>query len=389
MKRRDVLKSMATAGAVALLPPGAAGLETVPVGRTKPIEILTNHYTWYSLPWSDKANTVPLRGYYDSTDLAVIEAQNKEKNFFGLTTDCVSWWGPEAPSFLKFQEGYLKAANFRTRQFCFGYQIAARLRQSSALVRSPRESLGRLDPSGRPIEGIWKKKYYFDFADPYNRDTFLSDIEFLGTYFGEENYHRIDGRPVIYIWLDNLKNFGNVSRQVRRKVYLIGSEPILFPPEPSETERLDRPNWYDAITCYGINPVVVAKTYRTLNADFLAEYTRCVRTYVWLLKTRAPETKLLLPVQFTYHDNRGNYDPKDGRCRVLTCEKEEGPAFLDRVRSLFEEVPRITGILVTSYNEHYEGTAVEPNIFKGVGGQTIGYGSRWLINLKKYFKPAA
>jgi hypothetical protein len=389
MKRRDILKTFAAAGAASLLDRPGLGLGTPAAARVKKAEILIDHYTWYRQPWTQHVFTEPLRGHYDSSEISVVERQNEEKNFFAVPVDCVSWWGPTHWSYDLFKQGYLQASNFASRKFCFLYEIAGRLRQSRVL-EAPAAGAGDFAASGRRVDAEWKKRYYFDFRDAFNRDTFLADIDFLAAgHFEAENYHRIDGKPVLYIWLDNLKYFDATSALARKKVYLIGSEPVFFPPERWETDRFTRPNWYDAVTCYGMNPVHVAKTWGSLRAEFRAEYDRMVRTWVSLFKTYAPDTQLLLPVQFTFHDGNGSVDPKDGRSRILTCQHGEAEAFVQQVKALFAEIPRVRGLHLTSYNEHYEGTAFEPSVFEAAHGIKTGYGSRWLALIKKYFKANA
>ncbi|MBN2206150.1 MAG: DUF5010 domain-containing protein [Candidatus Aminicenantes bacterium] len=385
MKRRDLLKTIAATGAATLLDRPGFGFAPPPAKRLKKAEIMMDQYTWYRLPWLRRVFSDPLRGHYDSDDVATVERQNEEKNFFAVPVDCVSWWGPTHWSYELFQQGYLRASNFSSRRFCFLYEITGRLRQSRVL-NAPAETAAEEFARGR-LDGEWKRKYHFDFRDAYNRDTFLADIDFLAKHhFASDNYYRIDGRPVLYIWTDNLKFFDATSARARKTVYLIGSEPFFYPPEPSETERFTRPNWYDAITSYGMNPVYVAKNWRSLRAEFRAAYVRMARTWVGLLKTHAPDSRLLLPVQFTYHDKNGSTDPKDGRNRILTCQKGEGEAFLQEVKTLFEKTPRILGLHLTSYNEHYEGTSFEPSVFEAAGGLKIGYGSRWLTLVKRAFK---
>lgn len=386
MKRRDLLKTFAASGAASLFnrPGPVFGTRTAP--RVKPAEILIDHYTWYRRPWTQHVYTEPLRGHYDSADIATVERQNEEKDFFCVPVDCVSWWGPTEWSYELFKLGYLRAANFSNRKFCFSYEITGRLRKSRVLDRPPAEP-DAVVPAGPRIDDEWKKRYYYDFRDPFNRTTFLDDIDFMAAnHFEAANYYRIDGRPVLYIWLDNLKYFDATSARARKKVYLIGSEPVFFPPERWETDRFTRPNWYDAITCYGMNPVYVAQTWGSLREEFRAAYVRLVRTWVGLLKTYAPDTQYLLPVQFTYHDRRGSVNPKTGRSRILTCLEGEGEAFVREVKALFEEIPRVRGLHLTSYNEHYEGTAFEPSVFEGAHGLKTGYGSRWLATIKRYFK---
>lgn len=385
MKRRDLLKTFAAAGAASLLDRPGFSLDAAAAPRVKKAEVMIDHYPWYRLPWLRRVFSEPLRGRYDSADIATVERQNAEKNFFAVPVDCVSWWGSTHWSYELFQQGYLRASNLSTRRFCFLYEITGRLRQSRVLDAPPGAAVEE-SARGR-LDGEWKRKYYFDFRDAFNRDTFLADIEELAArHFDSDNYYRIDGRPVLYIWTDNLKYFDATSVRARKKVYLIGSEPFFYPPERWETERFTRPNWYDAITSYGMNPVYVAKTWRSLRPEFRAAYVRMAKTWVNLLKTYAPDTRLLLPVQFTYHDKNGSVDPKDGRNRILTCQAGEGEAFIREVKALFEKTPRIHGLHLTSYNEHYEGTSFEPSVFEAGRGVKIGYGSRWLTYVKRYFK---
>jgi len=383
MRRRDLLKGTVGAGATFLLNQAGlaemAGLAQI-AKKPKEIEVLIDHYTWYhTVPWDRIAFTSPLRGQYYSNDVLVVEAQNEEKNYYGIPVDVVSWWGPDHYSYALFKEGYLKASNFKTRKFCFLYEIAGRLKQSRVIYNQ--ETNEQLDSSQKE----WKKRYYFDFNDPYNQETFLSDINFLEKrHFQKLNYYRIDGKPVVYIWLDNLANFGPTSHLARKKVYLIGSEPIFYPPEVGEEYRFMRQRWYDAITCYGINPSYVAETYGSLTDECIAEYTQCAWKWGHHLKLYAPNTKLFLPVEFSYHDNHG--DRRNGKNRIFYCLQGQGEKFVQQVKYLVDSMPRIKGIHITSYNEHYEGTGCEPHLFIGPYGQVIEYKNRWLCLIKKYFK---
>jgi hypothetical protein len=384
MRRRDLLKGALSAGSSFLLNQaslgGMAGL-TQNAKKPKEIEVLIDHYTWYHrVPWDRIAFTSPLRGQYYSSDVLVAEQQNEEKNYYGIPADVVSWWGPDHYSYVLFKEGYLKASNFKTRKFCFLYEIAGRLKQSHF------PNGGKTDEQKEPLKREWKKRYFFDFNDPYNQETFLQDIDFLEKrYFQKTNYHRIDGKPAIYIWMDNLKNFGTTSHLVRKKVYLIGSEPIFYPPEEGDNEeRFWRSRWYDAITCYGINPSYVAENYGTLTDECIADYAWCVRKWISILKLHAPNTELFLPLQFSYHDNYG--DRRNGKNRIFYCQQGQAERFIQQVKYFVDRVPSIKGIHITSYNEHYEGTGCEPHVFIGPQGQVIEYKNRWLYLIKKYFK---
>ena len=87
-----------------------------------------------------------------------------------------------------------------------------------------------------------------------------------------------------------------------------------------------------------------------------------------LKNTYFPNIKLFLPLQFAYHDNKRN--PR------LYTDKKGAELLVQTVKCLAYRF-RIKTILLTSYNEHYEGHATEP---------TVQYNNIWLQLVKQYFK---
>ncbi|UCC39238.1 MAG: hypothetical protein JSV96_15765 [Candidatus Aminicenantes bacterium] len=310
-------------------------------------EILVDFYTWYN-DWYLFPMTYPIRGLYHSGDPIVAAAQNDEKNNFGIKIDLVSYWGPSFRCYDLFKAGYLQASNFETREFCFLYEITGLLLEE---------------------DGV------FDFANEFNEQKFFRDIQCLEeNYFWYPNYYRINGKPVVYIWTSNIKNFGEVSRQIRERVYLIGSEPIFFPPRDGDKQRIQKLRWYDAITSYGIGRTYVAKEYGSLTVDCISEYFRAVIKWNQILKKYTSGVELIMPIQFAYQDNRGDFDEKGNR-RTFSSTVDQADRFANTVRVL----TNLTGhrrIHLTSYNEHYEGHGSEPS---------FQYNDLWLRLIKKYF----
>lgn len=366
MKRREAIFSIA--GLVFTLANDTIGKPTFNAFQEiNKVDVLAPYYTWYDDNWFYPdliPHTYPLRAPYHSSDPKVAAKQNREKNHYGVTVDLVSWWGPGTKSYHWFKQGYMQASNFNTRKFCFLYEIKGRLKEKSITING-------------------KEKSYFDFNDPYNKQKFLKDIEFLEkNYFKKyTNYYKVKGRPLLYVWMGNLKNFDKVSQRVREKVYLVGKESIFFPPESTDgmenTKRIRNFNLYDAITQYGISPVYIAKKYGSLTEECIDEYTQAVQRWDSILSIYAPHLELILPLQFAYHDNRGDIDPIDGKRRFFSSTFDQAETFARTARLLIKIIPRIKRINLVSYNEHWEGHGAEPS---------IQYSDMWLSLIKKYFK---
>lgn len=323
---------------------------------SKQIEILSPHYTWYTeerwLSGPEYAFTTPLRGYYNSGNPDIQTAQNTEKESYGVGVDVVSWWGPEDISYQLFSQGYLNAHNFDSRPFCFLYEIIHRL-----------PGTGYRD---------------FDFNDPNNVQGFLDDIEYMEkNYFWYPNYYRINGKPVIYIWWNGIKNFDHVSQQIKDRISLIGSVDILWPPDEHETEKIHALSWFDAISQYGISPISVAKEYGWITDEFIHRYTAVILYWANLIKNHCPDLELILPIQYAYQDHRGWVDHNDGKNRTLNHDPIQSEKFTKVTRLLAEQLDCVKRAMLVSYNEHWEGHGAEPS---------YQYGDMWLALIKRFFK---
>lgn len=316
----------------------------------KQLTVLAPFYAWYQIPWPMKTFTTPLRGFYNSWDHLVATEQNTEKNTYGIDVDLLSWPGiSENISHWALLQGYFKASNLATRKFGILYEIW-------------------------PLLGL---REVYDFSDPKLAEKFLSDIDYLiATFFSwfPENVYKIDNRPVVYIWYGKFRNFHLISEEVRRKVYLIGPVRIFSPPF-NDSEELEILKCWDAITSYGIDPLYLAKKYGSLTYQAAYEYLSAILKWWRLLKDYAPQTEMILPIQFAYHDNFGEVD-EFGYNRVLESTPTQAEFFARVVASL-AEILKIKRVLFVSYNEHYEGTGCEPSKERGY---------YWMELIKKYFK---
>jgi hypothetical protein len=319
------------------------------LGQTSPrIEVLAHHCAWYQIPWDLIPYTMPLKGLYNSNDPIVAALQNEEKIQYGIGVDVVSWPGPLHTQENALLSGLCQTYNFSARKFCFLYEIIPLLGDG-------------------PI---------YDFSDPVLREKFLFHVDYISQFSSAfPNYYRINNRPVVYIWTGEFRNFQEVSALARQKIYLVGPLPILFPPSPSAQEYIRNFKCFDALTSYGIDPVYLAQKYNgELSWEAIQEFAIATLKWDTILKVFAPQTDLFISLQFAYHDNRGDVDAKTGKTRILTSTKEQAELMAKTVQSLTLATGR-TKVFIVSYNEHFEGTSVEPSFEQG---------DWWLQLIKKY-----
>jgi len=311
------------------------------------IPILAHFVNWfeknlYANSWTG-ATTVPLRrdgrsGFgYDSRDTAVIRGQNDEMLAHGIVP-LVSWWGPETIGGDTFLDLYLTIPGPRLGLL---YEVSGRLHAGE---------------DGR-----------FDMDDPANAQQFLDDMQHLSDRFWSQpefadRWFRIDGRPVLFIWLSHgfTGTFEPLGAQVRERfsVYLVGSDFNLDSHFREGLEGVVR--GMDAVSAYGIyHPRLSAFTYGHLTTAYVDRYVRSYDVWVRWLQQMAPGVHFIPPLQFAFQDTRGN--PR------LTSTRDEAWRFAHLVRFLLQKSqacsePVLPYVLLTSYNEHFEGSAVEPSL---------------------------
>lgn len=154
--------------------------------------VIADYYTWGGITgtWTDKGNKMhvytPLLGEYDSGDPIVIDKHIDWASGFGVDAFAVSWWGPNKiingfpyihETTSKFEEGFLKSPMLSQTKFCILYENNGRLK-----IQNPN------DPGEEWIE---------DLDDPDNRETLVSDFEYLAKYFSSPHYLKIDGKPYV------------------------------------------------------------------------------------------------------------------------------------------------------------------------------------------------
>lgn len=287
------------------------------------------YYPWYAANgrhWNEGVPRRPLLGEYDSADEGIINRHIDWATGHGIDFFAISWWGPQSFEANVLREQFLPADLAGEMSFAILY-----------------ESTGRLD----------MQQGQFDLSSTRNVDRLADDFRHLAeTYFHEPNYLRIDGRPVVFIYLtrimqgEALHAFEAAREAVRvttgLELFLIGDE--VYWQEPS-TERVEL---FDTVTAYNMHtssPDVADWFLRELPGKYAAWADVCEEADV-----------LFVPSVIPGFDDTAVRP--EARHPVIPRSTQLFAAQLETALRLAEHGPRL--VMINSWNEWHEDTAIEP-----------------------------
>ncbi len=372
---------------------------TTPLGP-RPL-VGAHYYHWYPGNWS--AGTLrgqldppqePELGFYDSTDPAVAEQHIAWATQHGVDFFTLNSWPVRHQENQAAIPRFLEARNISDIDFAIFYET--------------------WDLSYDPERG------YADLDLPGVREAFVEDMaELADRYFSHPSYLRIDGRPVVILYLTRVL-VGDVAgamadvrtmwRERGHDPYVIGDE--IFWQVSSAASRASftrqpqaaRIRLFDAITAY--NPYESSMTAHAgygATSRFLPDVLGLYQRYAEATNGEVPIVPGVLP---GYND-RGVRPTLDHYAipRALAPGAGEGTfleEMLTRIADPFMD-PVAPMVLVTSWNEWNEDTAIEPlasaaattedapadEISRTQGYQYEGFGSRYLEVLRDHYVAVA
>lgn len=299
------------------------------------------YYPWYkrsNTTWTKHGTqgSTPLLGAYGSDEVEVAEQHIEMAIRGGIDVFAISWWNKEAPTSINFGKGMLKASNIDQIKFTMLY-----------------ESKGALPES---VNG--------NFTDgTLALDKFIDDmIFFRDTYFGHPSYLHINGRPVVYVYLTrSWQNFeanmlDRVKEEVGEDVLFIADEPFYSPhvTAPSLSQNGIQENgkpMFEAYTSYNMYSFP-----RVKEGESAADYM--FREAMPVYEKWSNETVFYPHVLGKYHDFRDGHKPLLGDTGGLLAQLNTF-ACLPRPVWYENELPNL--IFITSFNEWWEGTSIEPD----------------------------
>lgn len=287
-----------------------------------------HYYVWWGADWhwNDGYPGTPVLGEYNARNPEVIDQHVTWAIEHGINWFCVSWWGEDSWSDITLRDHFPQAE--RSKEI------------SISILYEPHATLNITDG--------WR----VDFDDPANRQQFVEEIQYLAeTYFDRENYLHIDGRPVLYVYLGKgfMGDFSGAMAEAVSKAgvtpYFIGDLGIVV----SEPVNWDKIRAFDAISDYA--------SFYDDRPDVTERYPEAILDAArqWMLaldRTDVDYIPDLGPGFDKSHHSDG------GDLAVLDPTTEE---FADFCRGTLRQMdPNVDAALITSFNEWYEGTVVEP-----------------------------
>lgn len=275
---------------------------------------------------------VPMLGAHDSSDPSIVGKHIEQSLRGGIDFWAVSWWGPESKTDINFREVILPHEDSNQLQYAVLYEATGR---------------------------------FGEFESP-SYEKWVSDLEFMREhYFNHPSYLTIDGRPVLFVYLtrEYFRNRGEEAlKQLREnfpEVYLVGDD-VFYAVEANESYKPEWAAQFDAVTAYDIYGQSVKELGGTQAAiDFLAKNFAEAKSIANSVGTA------FIPAVAPGYNDTAVRDGHPGRARYFSDkpDSKEGDIF----RSMITEValPVIDSrsdniLMVTSFNEWYEDTQIEP-----------------------------
>lgn len=304
------------------------------------------YYPWYrpaSSPGRDQWLNVmrtrldppqdPEAGRYDSSDPELVAEHIRQSVRAGLDFWAVSWWGP----------GERSQSDRNLKEVILPHPEAHRLRYAILY-----ESTGRLGSFDQPDYDAW-----------------LPDLAYLReTYFEHPLYLRVDGRPVLFVYLTRVyfRDRGHDALQAMREqfpeIYLIGDDVFSPPPHPTAyRDAWARP--FDAVTAYDVYGQSIGplggtrRAVEHLAAGYVHAKAEANRTATAFVPAVAPG----------YNDTAVREGhPGRGRSFSDIEGSKEGDVFRAMIREV--AIPTLDPLadrmmMVTSFNEWFEDTQIE------------------------------
>lgn len=314
-------------------PTNAAVTRSAPGAAAAPL-IAAYYYPWYIKgDWSRHAYVEsPTLGKYGTDDPKIAEKHIDWAADYGIDAFFVSWWGPDSLSSTHLKEGFLKAGNLERIQYGLYY-----------------ETLGILDETDGTKDGV------VDFSDPGPMKRMVADFKALKeNHFQHPRYLRFGDRPVVGFYVSRvLRNFkrehlDQLEEAIGMKLFTIGDEAFFFGQESPATAH-NGAGVFDSYSAYNM-----FEPKKNIPNDTALSFQS--REAFPIFRNWAKEVTFFPGVIPRYEDFRG-HPPMKGT-------PEDFLTLLEAASAIATARPCENGVqpmvFVTSFNEWWEGTSVEP-----------------------------
>ena len=318
-----------------------------------------HYYVWYPANFAQgylraalSPPEVPALGEYDSRSAAVAERHIDLAASHGIDFFALDWWPDRPAQNEAIDSGFLRAANLDRIRFCLTYDSLA---------------LGdRNDAQGILFDEATKNRFVSDMVGIARR------------YFGHPRYLRVDGRPVVVVYLTREMRglVAKAIRETRESLAALGYDPFLIGDEifwgviqanedpqaagkVTSKPQVARIRLFDAITSYNLYQEIQLghRGYPATNA-FLVDSDALYRRY------REVAGVPIVPGVIPGFNDRGTRPDADHFAipRRWSADAAEGSLFAEQIERIAKPYAdkHLRMVLITSWNEWNEDTAIEP-----------------------------
>jgi glycoprotein endo-alpha-1,2-mannosidase len=290
------------------------------------------YYPWYgpgAVKWQDGHLEQPEQGEYSSADQSVIDQQIELATAYGIDFFVVSWWGQGTSTDVVLQHSVLSSALAHDIDFAINYESDGRLIESD----------GRIN-----------------LDDSRNQKTLASDVRYLAArYWTNPQYLRVNGANVLMLYSSH-KFTGDVAGELARlrqqsaadgfSMYLVGDEVSWGGAGQEDPGRLQA---FDAITAYNMySPNPDSDRFSdSVSSEYSAWQQMADSHAVAFVPDAVP-----------------GYDDSATRPDAMHPPLPPNPALFGKLLdvALAHIEPPTNMLLITSWNEWNEATAIEPNV---------------------------
>jgi len=287
------------------------------------------YYPWYSATrhWGDGYKGSPVLGEYSCRDEETINTQIDWATGHGIDLFIMSWWGQNSWEDVTLKDYFLKASLATDIKFCIFYET----RMLSVTAQDK-----------------------VDLNNQANREQLIQDFKYIeNTYFDEPGYLRINGRPVVAIYLARIfagdveNAISELRSQLDENVYLIGD--MVYWSSPDTTEQRTLMRQFDAVTSYNMHTSVP-----NIDDNFGGKVSG---KYAEWLRVAGEEGVGFVPDLIPGFDDTA-VRPEAGH-PVIIRSPQRFENFCDEVLRYLDN--ELNAVFITSFNEWHEYTQIEPD----------------------------
>jgi len=351
-------------------------------GPTRPsnLTVAAYYYPWHGNDFHgrkylrEKIGQQPALGEYDDRLATTIAQHLYWSRYANVQVWITSWWGPGRREDDTILNHILPHKDLENHRIALLYETTGRIKAS----------------------------------ENYTAHRIIHDIDYIcETYLDHPNYYRIDGRPVLFLYLTRkLEAVGKMEEVVLLMratadnwgydLYLIGDHVWQQPPSLEEDEEIFRPFLYlDAMTNYDVYGSTTDKDGMYAGRDAVTNYY--LQQKEWKRQAKLQSNCGYIPAVSPGYNDRAVRPEADHLplSRKLDANSPPGSLFEE---ALTQAMPLVDSeldnlLIVNSFNEWHEDTQIEPVVLRtdGASGSaddyTMGlkyeaYGERYLTMLR-------